>query len=325
MSLKKILTCGLVIGTTLAAGVAVAQDYPNRVVRFIVPYAAGGQPDRIARLLAPSLSSQLGQSFIVENLPGAGGIPAINAIQAAPSDGHVIMITDATHWAINPALRTRLSYDFLRDFIPVRQTHTTSLILAVSPTIGVNTTAELIALAKSKPGTLSYGSSGVGSTHHLVMEAMKHTHGLDILHVPYKSTSQTVPAVVGGQVQMTLTALASAAVFVKEGRLKLLAVSTGHRSPSVPDVPTFAESGGKPFDFATGGAIVVRTGTSRAIVNQLAAALDKAFATKDIIDRMNTQGIEFTVNSTPESLLVKIRGDIKQFSDAVRIAGVKPD
>ncbi len=312
------------IGLTLAlwccASLGLAQDFPNRPVKIIVPYAAGGQPDTLARVLAQSLSIQWNQPVIVENIPGAGAVSAVTALMNAPADGHTLFTADAGHWAINPALRRRQTYDFLRDFTAVRVTHNTSLVLVVNSSLGVSTWQELINLLKSKPGVYSYGTSGIGSVHHLAMEMFKSAFGVDILHVPFKSTSQSFPAALSGQISMALTALGSVSQYTKDPRVKIIGVTTKNRTKLAPHLQALSELGQPDFDYGGGGAMIVRNGTPRAIVDKLAVALDKAFATPEVVQRMNATEIEFVPVSTPEAALERIRGDIPRYLNAVKVA-----
>ena len=175
--------------------VAQAQGaYPNRPIKFVVPYSAGGLPDTVARIFAQRLQDRLGQSVVVDNKPGANGVVAASVLAAAPADGYTFLVTDGSMFSINPAIYRNLSYEYKRDFIPVSLAARAPLYLAVHPKTGVNTLQDFVAMAKARPGALNYGSSGVGSSHHLTMEAMKASLGIDVAHVPFKGSSQSVPA-----------------------------------------------------------------------------------------------------------------------------------
>jgi tripartite-type tricarboxylate transporter receptor subunit TctC len=182
-----------------------------------VPYAAGGLPDTVARIFAQRLGDKLGQAVVVDNRPGANGVVAAQALATAPKDGYTFLVTDGSMFSINPAIYKSLGYDYKRDFMPVSLAARAPLYLAVHPKVPANTFQEFIALAKAKPGTLNYGSSGIGSTHHLTMEALKASLGLQITHVPFKGTGQSVPALIGGQVEVLFSALPSLVGFVKGG------------------------------------------------------------------------------------------------------------
>ena len=201
---------GVLLGLALISfGCATAQEYPNRPVKLIVPYAAGGAPDVLARLIGQRLSETLGQWFVVENRAGAGGIAACEAVAKAPADGYTLLVPDVPQLAINPYLFSKLSYDPVKDFAPVSIIAMTPMFIVVSPSLNVDSLPALIALAKSKPGQLSYASAGIGSLHHIAMESLKVAAGIDLVHVPYKGTGQSVPAFVAGDVAVLVSTLAA--------------------------------------------------------------------------------------------------------------------
>ena len=251
-------------------GSASADDYPNRPVRIIVPYTPGGQADLAVRIIAEQFTSSFGKPFIVLNMPGSSGIAAMNTALGAPADGYTISYADAGHWAINGALNPKLSYDPEKDFVPIGLFgETTGLFLAVNENMAVKTLGQLISEARAKPGTLTYGSPGIGSIHHLIMEDFKASAGLDILHIPYKGSTQTLPALVSGEVAMVISSLGSVASYVEQGKVRLLAVSTKMRSALAPNVPTIAELAVPDFDHAGAEGLIARTGTPREIIDRL--------------------------------------------------------
>jgi tripartite-type tricarboxylate transporter receptor subunit TctC len=306
----------------IASG-AVAQDYPSRPVKVLVPYAAGGQPDVATRVLAQQFSAQLGQPFVVENIPGSSGIAAINTLLKAPADGYTLMSADAGHWAINSALDPKMPYDPERDLTPIGlYGETTGLFLAVNQTVPISTLKELIALAKAKPGALSYASAGIGSIHHLIMEDLKGNLGLDILHVPYKGSAQAVPALVGGQVSMSISSLAVITPYVKEGRVKLLGSSSPKRSALAPDVPTMAEAAGLPdFGHTGGSGLFVRSGTPRPVIDRISSVLARAVVQPEVISRFATVGMESSPDISPEYLAKRIRSDRVKYTRIVKASG----
>src|SRR5206468_9511550 len=214
-----------------------AKNYPDKPVRVVVGYSPGGLPDTIARLVGQKLSERWGQQFVVENKPGANGILGAEFVAKAAPDGYTLLMTDNSTHAIIPFLFAKLPYDADRDLIPVSLTARAPLFLAVHPSVKANSFRELIALIKAAPGTYSYGSSGIGSTHHLCMEYLKASLDLDMTHVPYKGTGQSVLAVVGGQVPMVLSGYPTLAAHAKEGRVKLPAINSPNRSELPPDEP----------------------------------------------------------------------------------------
>ncbi len=316
---------GLAFIAVVTSALTLAQEYPIKPVRILVPYPAGGQPDLISRTLGQSLSSQLGQPFVTENIPGSGAIAAVNNFMASPPDGYTLFQGDAGMWAVGPALRKSVPYDFWKEFTPIRQTHTTTLLLATGPSMPpVKDFNELLALVRAKPGHYSYGSAGIGSIQHLTMEALKHAYKLELLHVPYKSGASAMPALIGGQINMMITAFSTVASFSKgpNSRINMVAVTTRSRSPVEPNLPSVSEYGVADFDYGSGGALLARAGTPPAVINRLAAALDKAFASSEVINRMKALNIEYREKATSESTAAYIRADIKRISDTVRIANI---
>ena len=316
--------CGMV-ALLLPLHPASAQDNSARTLRILVPTAPGGQPDIVSRLLAPQIGALLNQSVVVENLVGAGGIPAINALLRAPADGATLLIGDASHWAIAPALKKVLPYDPVKDFAAVRQITTTSLILVVPSNLPVNSVRDLIALVKARPGQFNYASTGIGSIHHLIMETFKAEAGLDLLHVPYKGSGQSLPALVGGQVTMLLTALASVQGFARDGRVKILGVTTRARSPFAPDIAPIADAGLSDFDFPGGTGFLVRAGTAGAQIERLAAATDQAINAPDAVARFRQLGIEHVATSSPRALAELIRADVPRYARMARLANITPE
>ena len=242
-------SCSLALLWIFCSAVS-AQDYPNRPVRLIVPSAAGGAPDVFARVVGQRLSEAMGQQFIVENRPGAGGISASEAVAKAVPDGYTLLVPDIPQLAINPFMFSKLPYDPQKDFAPVSLIASIPLFLVVQPSAQINSVAELVAAARANPGKMNYGSAGIGSLHHILMESFKGALGLNIVHVPYKGSGQSTPAFIGGDVTMLVTALAAIGPHVKAGKAKLLAVSSLARSPQEPDVPAVSESVAG-FDFTS--------------------------------------------------------------------------
>jgi tripartite-type tricarboxylate transporter receptor subunit TctC len=315
-----LLLCGVALLWCTAAG---AQQYPLRPVRVVVPYAAGGLPDTMARLVAQRLTESLGQPFIVDNRPGAGGIGACELVAKSAGDGHTLLVADTPQTAVNLALYPRLSYSTLRDFSPVSIIGTSTQFLAAHATLPASTLSQLIALAQAKPGELRFGSSGIGSLQHLGLEALKSGLKIDIVHVPYKGTAQAVPAMLAGEVALVFSAFPSILQHVKAGRVKLLAVNTLKRSPYAPDVPTVAEvTGLRDFDYPPLIGVLAPAATPRSVVSRLAAGIAAAVAHPEVLQRFNALGID-PVGSTPEAYTAQIRSDIDRYARVVKTAGVK--
>jgi tripartite-type tricarboxylate transporter receptor subunit TctC len=307
----------------MCVGAASAQDFPTRPIRMVVPYAAGGLPDTMTRLAAVKLTEILRQQVVVDNRPGAGGIGACELVANATPDGYTLLVADVAQTAINPALYAKLSYDTLRDFAPVTLMGTSAQFLTANASVPANSLKELIALVKAKPGQMSYGSGGIGSVHHLSMEALKTPLGLDIVHVPYKGNGVAIPAMIGGEVALVFSALPAIEAHIKTGRVKLLAVNTLKRSPQAPNVPTVSEvTGIKDYDYPPAIGVLAPAKTPKAIINKLAAAIAKSVQHPEVAGRYVTLGIE-PVGNTPAQYLAQTRIDIAKYAKAVKAAGVK--
>jgi tripartite-type tricarboxylate transporter receptor subunit TctC len=297
--------------------------YPNKPIKFVVPYSPGGLPDTVARIFAQRLGDKLGQSVVVDNKPGANGVVAAQTLASSPKDGYTFLVTDGSMFSINPAIYKNLGYDYKKDFVPVSLAARAPLYLAVNPKLPVNTLQEFIALAKAKPGTVNYGSSGVGSTHHLTMEAMKVALGLDLTHVPFKGTGQSVPALIGGQVEVLFSALPSLAGFVKAGQVKLLANNAAQRSSQAPNVPAIAEiiPG---FDFAPIVGVLAATGTPASAIDRIAAEMALIAKMPEVIQTLNNAGIE-PIGGGPADYNKAILGENDRLAKAIAAAGVKSE
>ena len=323
---RKLIVAGLVsVAVALLSPLpALAQaGYPNKPIKFIVPYAAGGLPDTVARIFAQRLTDRLGQSVVVDNKPGANGVVAAQAMAASPADGYTFLVTDGSMFSINPAIYKSLSYEYKRDFVPVALAARAPLYLAVHPKTGVNTLQEFVALAKSKPGTLNYGSSGIGSSHHLTMEALKAALALDIQHVPFKGSALSVPALIGGQVDVAFSALPSLSGFVKNNQVKLLATNAATRSAAAPGTPAIAEIV-PGFDFAVIVGVLASTGTPAAAVERISAEIDRIAKNPDTIQILANAGIE-AVGSGPADYGRAIADENERLARAIRIAGIKQE
>ena len=312
----------LLLGLFVTA--AAAQDYPNRPIRVIVPYAAGGLPDTIARIVGQEMGKSLGHQMVIENRGGAGGIVGTAEVAKAPPDGYVLLVADVGQIAINPHLFAKLPYEPLKDLAGVSLLGTSALYFVAHASVAANNMQELIALVKAQPGKLSYGSSGTGSIHHLATEALKVGLGLDIVHVPYKGTGQSVPALLGGQVALLYAALPSIEGHVKAGKVKILAVSTPQRSPQTPEVPTVAEAGVPGYDFVAEIGLYAPTGTPPAVLARLSAQAARAVKQPEVVERFKTLGIE-PVGSTPEMLAQQNRANYDKYAKVVKASGAKID
>ena len=317
----KLVAFVLCLVTSLAVW---AQPYPNRPVKVVVPYAAGGLPDTMARLVGQKMGESMGQQLVVENRPGAGGIVGTTDVAKAAPDGYSLLVADVAQIAINPHLFSKLPYDPLKELTGVSMMGTSALYLVAHSSVPANNMKELIALIKTQPGKISYGSSGLGSIHHLAMEALKVGLGLDMQHIPYKGTGQSVPALLGGQVPLLYAALPSIESHVKTGKVKILAVSTPQRSAQTPEVPTVAEASVAGYDFVAEIGIYAPASTPQEIISKLAGEAQKAVKQSDVAQRFKQLGID-PVGSTPEAYNAANRASYQKYERVVKASGAKID
>ena len=312
--------------TTLLPGVARAQapaGYPNKAIRFVVPYAAGGFPDTVARIVSQRLGDRLGQSVIVDNRPGANGGVAAGVLTSSPADGYQFLVTDGSMFSINPLIYSKLTYDPKKDFIPVALVASAPLFLALHPKVPANDLKGFIDYVKANPGKVNYGSSGIGSTHHLTVEAMKTSLGLEMVHVPFKGTGQSVPALVGGQVDMLYSAYPSLIGFVKDGRIKLIATNAAKRSSLAPDLPAIAELV-PGFDFAPIVGVFAPAGTPQPIIQKLAADIVAVTKMPETVQQMEAAGI-VPVGQGPDDYAKAIASENARMAPAIKAAGMKQE
>jgi tripartite-type tricarboxylate transporter receptor subunit TctC len=298
------------------AGVSAQVDFPNRPVRMIAAAAPGGNPDVMARLLSHKLSGAFGKPFVVENVPGAGGVVAAKMVAAAPPDGHVLMLGDSGALAINVVLNPDLGYRPLEDFTPITALVTLPTVLVVHPSLPATTLAEFIALAKSKPGQLAYGSAGPGSIHHLTMAIFAAQTGIDLLHVPYRGGTALVGGLIKGEVQAGWSGIPNVLPLIEAGQLRVLCISTPQRSKSVPNVPTAIELGIKDFDYATMMGLQTSAGAARELVARLQGAVAKALREPDLAERMATLGMDLRENGTADYVKF-MQDDIARYRSAI--------
>lgn len=302
---------------------AAAQSYPTKPIRGIIPYTPGGVAEAGPRLYAEKMGALLGQSIVIEFRPGGSGMVGITDILNAPADGYTLLMADSSHWAILPALQP-VSYDFLRDFAPVSRMYTNSLIFVTQANAPYSTLRDLIAQAKAKPGTLNYASPGVGSPHHLLIEALKAGLNADIRHIPYKGGGEMVAALLRGDVALTVISYTAVMPQVKAGKMKMLAVSRVKRMDLVPEVGTVAElTGLADYDFGGVQAIVARAGTPRPIIERLSALAVQVGTQPDFVAKLREIGGSDAAPTTPEQLAEVIRGEIKSYANAVKVSGAK--
>jgi len=312
--------------TTLLPGLAGAQaptGYPDRAIRFVVPYAPGGFPDTVARIIAQGLGDRVGQSVVVDNRPGANGGVAAGVLTSAPADGYQFLVTDGSMFSINPLIYSKLTYDPQKDFVPVALVASAPLFLAVHPKVPVNDLKGFIEYVKANPGKVNYGSSGIGSTHHLTVEAMKTALGLNMVHVPFKGTGQSVPALVGGQVDVLFSAYPSLVGFVKDGRVKLIATNSAKRSSLAPDLPAIAELV-PGFDFAPIVGVLAPAGTPQAAIQKVASEVVAVTKLPETVKKMEVAGI-VPVGTGADDYAKAIASENARMGPAIKAAGMKPE
>jgi tripartite-type tricarboxylate transporter receptor subunit TctC len=302
---------------------ALAQEYPARPVKIIVPFAAGGPADIYARFLAQRLEVALGQPFIVDNRPGAGSVIGTDAAAKSAPDGYTLLLMSNTH-TVNESLAPNKPYALLRDFIPVAPVNYSDLVLVVHPAVAASNLAELLALAKSKPGKLNYASSGSGTPYHMAAELFKAMAGLDIVHVPYKGSSQARTDTLGGQVDMMFDAVTTMSEFAKAGKVRALATTGKVRSSVLPSVPTMAEAGVPGYEAVIWLGVMAPKGTPPEIVRRLNTEINTIIGRPDVRDEWVRQGA-VAMKMNPEEFGRYIVDDIAKWERIVKISGAKPD
>jgi tripartite-type tricarboxylate transporter receptor subunit TctC len=284
-----VLACGLAL---LAAAAQAQAPFPNKPIKIMIGFPAGGPLDAHARLLADRLSQNLGQQVIIDYRAGAGGTVGADFVAKSDADGYTLLMANTGTMVINPVLYPKNPYDTLRDFVPIARTAMQPLAFVVNPSVPVNTVPELVALAKKQPGRLNYGSAGNGGISHLVPEMFKQATGTYIVHIPYRGSAPAFTDLIAGQVQLMAESIPQAAQYVKQGRLKALAVTSRQRNPALPDTPTMIEAGIKNFEVVGFYGVLAPANTPKAVVDRLDAAFKAVLETPDIRTRMVTQGAD---------------------------------
>jgi tripartite-type tricarboxylate transporter receptor subunit TctC len=316
----RLLSLALVLAALgIVAQPAQAQTYPNRPIRIVVPFVAGGGVDTLARLIGARLSDAMGQPVIVENRPGAGGNAGADAVAKAPPDGYSILLTTNGH-AIAPALYRKLAFDPAQDFVPVTQLVASSLVLVASPKSQLTSVQDLIAAAKAKPGGLNYGSTGVGNPLHLTMEMVKIAAGIDVQPVPYRGDAPLNTALIAGDVEVAVVPMVTARPLIEGGRLRALAVTGAQRSPALPDVPTLTEQG-VAVESSSWQGFFVPAQTPRDVVLLIQRETKKVLEAADVRERIKAFGAE-PVGSTPEEFAAKFKADLARFARIVEEARI---
>ena len=311
------------LAATLATG-ALAQGYPNKPIKIIVPFAPGGNVDVTARLIAPALQEALRQPVVVENKPGAAGVIGADQVVRAPADGYTLLMGSNSTFSVAPSLNPKNPYNPLKDFAPVISIASTPFLLVVNPGAPMKTTAELVARAKTEPGKLTMASAGTGSSNHLVGELFQSLAGAKFTHVPYKGSNPAISDVMGGQVDMHFDQVTSAGNHVAAGKLRALLVTSKDRAPMLPDVPTAAEAGFPSFGPINVTGLIAPAGTPREVIATLNSAMQKVLQRADVRERFAAVG-GVTTGGTPEEFAAYIASDLARWTQVVKDANVKVD
>ncbi len=300
-----------------------AQAYPERPLRFVIPFPPGGGADNLARIVGISASEKLGQQIVIDNRAGAGGNIAAELVARAAPDGYTLLQANVSH-AISSSLYRKLNYDLVRDFVPVTQLASIPFVLAVTPGIGLTSVRDLIARAKARPGELAYASSGSGGPSHLAMELFKTMAGIDIRHIPYKGAAPGATDLMAGQVQMMFFTVSAALPLMSGGRVKALASASTRRSPLAPEVPTVSEAGLPGFEATTWFGVMVPHGTANSSVHKLHTVFRDALKTPEVRERVSRQGFDI-VGSDPAEFAAYLQRDIPKWAKVVKASGATVD
>lgn len=320
---RALLAVGVVTGFVFASS-SLAQDFPTRPVRLVAPFPAASITDILARPIAQRLSEVWKQPVVVDNRVGAGGIVGASAVASAPPDGYTLLVGSNGTNAINASLYARLPYDAVKSFVPVTQISTSHLVLVVHPSVEANSVSELIALAKSKPGQLSFGSGGSGTTPHLAGEFFNTMAGVQLLHVPYKGSPQSVLDLVAGRIQVIFANSASVLPQVRSGKLRVLGVTSPQRDPALPEVPTIAEAGLPGFAVEVWTGIFAPAGTPPQLVDKLSQQIRAVLANEDLIREFGKVGITVK-SSTPQVFAAYVQEETVKWAKVVKASGAKAD
>ena len=311
------------VALALLAGTASAQSYPSKPVRVVIPWPPGGSNDVVGRIVTQKVGENLGQQFIVDNRAGAAGSIGADVVAKAPPDGYTLMVHSTSHVG-NAHLYKKLPYDTLKDFTGVALLAAQPGALTIHPSLPVKTVKEFIALAKARPGTINYSSSGNGSAPHLSMELLVAMTGIKIVHVPYKGGAPQVTALVSGETQASLATVSTVLVHVQSGRLRALGVSSAKRSATMPDVPTIAEAGVPGYEMSPWIGVFVPTGTSKELIAKLNSEINRALKAPDVSNLLSSNALD-ALGGTPEEFDVRIKADYEKYAKLIKLTGAKVD
>ena len=320
---RRLAATASVMAATVGMNATAQSAYPARPVTVVVPQAAGGANDAIARIVSQKLTEVMGQSFIVDNRPGAGGNVGTAQVAKSKPDGYTLMLTTNSAQVINPFIYKSTGFDPIKDFEPVGLVASAGYVLVANSAFPANSVTDLIAMAKAKPGQINYASAGNGTLNHLIGEMFKHSAGIDLVHVPYKGSGAAATDLAGGQIPVSIQSVPSSLPFLQSGKIKVLAVVNEKRLASMPNVPTIGETlpgfGSTPWY-----GLLAPAGTPKDVIAKLQAGLAKALAAKDVADKLGAQGCE-VLTGTPAQFAALIRDDLPRWSKIVKESGARVD
>ena len=311
------------VSALLICGTPLAQSYPSKPIRLILPFAPGSPSDMVGRTIGQKMGAQMGQNLVPDNRAVSGGTLGLTLAAKSPPDGYTVLVTSPTI-AISPVLYANLQYDSLKDFAPVARLASIENVMLVHPSVPAKTLKEFIALARANPGKLNYGSGGAGTTNHLANELLKSLQKINLVHVPYKGATLAAQALMGGEVDEVILAVAPALSFIKSGRVRAVVVLSEKRVPTLPDVPTAAESGFPGFQMSIWYGMFAPAGTPREIILHLYREAEKALKDPELLQRMSNAGMDPWLG-TPEEMAALLRSEITRFAKIARSAGLKKE
>ena len=309
--------------TAVVAAGACAQDYPNKPVRIVVPFAPGGGTDLSARIVAQKLTESLGANFVVDNRPGAAGIVGTEAVAKSKPDGYALLVVSSSH-AMNPAMYSKLPYDTARDFVPVSLLLSGPTLVVAHPSLPAKNARELIALAKARPGVLTFASAGHGTPPHMAGELFKSLAKIDILHIPYKGNGPAYTDLMAGQVSLMFPNIATSLPYVKTGRMRAIGVGSKQRSQIAPEIPTVHESGLPGYEMGSWFGLLAPAGTPAAVITRLQQEITKIFKMSDVREKLFAQGVE-PVGSTPQEFASFLQNETTVWAKVIKSSGLKPE
>jgi tripartite-type tricarboxylate transporter receptor subunit TctC len=321
-AIRGVLLALLLLGAAPERAAAQASDYPTKPVTFVVPFAPGGVTTLFARLLGQKLEQRLGKPFVVENRPGGGGVTAAVAVAHSPPDGHTIMMASSTILAVNVSMRKNLAYDPRKDLQPIALLARVPFVLLVNPELPVHSVADLVKLAKDKPGGVSFGTPGPGTFHHLNAEMFKGIFGLNLVHVPYKGSAPALSDLAGGHIQMMFCDLPPALPLIQSGKVRALGVTTAQRVPAAPDIPPLAEVGIPGSDTSSWHTVTTTANVPKPIIDKLAGNIREIMSDQSVVDVLRRDGALVQVSPSPDGMREFVASEIARWGKIVQDAGI---